>query len=62
MSADLKSLVGDAVMENIKNVNHALKLQKLVKGRIEEMSHTNSASDEYDEFLILQSLIEESEK
>ena len=39
-----------------------LKLQKLVKERIDELSPCNSASDEYDEFMNLQSLVEESER
>lgn len=40
----------------------SLKLQEIVKERIEEISPANTASDEYDEFTILQSLVEESEK
>ena len=45
-----------------KLISSALKLQELVKERIEQLFPTNSASDDYDEALILQSLLEESVK
>lgn len=46
----------------VKKVKSALKLQKLVKERTDELFPVSSASDDYNEAMVLQSLVEESEK
>ena len=48
--------------EEMKEIMCGLRLQELIQERIDELSPCSTASDEYDEFMTLQSLVEQSEK
>ena len=48
-------------IEMYTKIEQALKLQELVKNRLDQLTPISTLSDDYDDFLLLRSLIDESE-